>query len=408
MAVVLCDEVLSDMRARDSEIYGHLWHFEVGASKGSEKTGKEVDRSTSWIESRFVFQGIGTEEEEVLASKVKLSDLNLNNQTRLRFEYDYGDTSMLWLKVEKTGEMVADATGLPLVIRGVREPSQLKGKGPLIVRSQSEAEWGRRLLMASAAVGVDATQRVDARFPLFSQAIMSRQNASVTLGLSSMIASELDTTFMTILHSHSGNDTLFAPIPFPTLDELFTIGERAYGKSEEIKGVVRDGWGTLYLFPRELSAEAVRRFEAFKAESEADKWGPQCSFHRLAAGEATVASAAVPLSTMFPRTSEQLASGRFRWIRYTAASNTLEVVAGRAKLEDRRMARDQGVCATWVGPWSSLHELLCAVEVSWVSPRDGKTPMTMDPLPVIDKDAGQPEGQRRKKNKVDHRRGQGE
>ena len=72
-------------------------------------------------------------------------------------------------------------------------------------------------------------------------------------------------------------------------------------------------------------------------------------FHRLAVGANQKKDCSDVLSKLFPRTCEQLTSGRFRWIRYRATSHTLEVIVGRGTGSDRRKPPTNDVCQTFDG-----------------------------------------------------------
>jgi hypothetical protein len=89
----------------------------------------------------------------------------------------------------------------------------------------------------------------------------------------------------------------------------------------------------------------------------------------------------------WPRTAEQLASGRFRWFRYQ--KGVLQVVVGRSVRDPdhTRNAEPEQILRTWYRRFESVHELLCAVEASWTVPGTNE-PLVETKLPLYDTGLG--------------------
>jgi len=109
LARVLCAEVMKGMRGDDHGLNDHLWSFTVGTV--APPKGKVM-----WQDIPFVCEMWGDEDDEIsLAETTALSSLGWSEASRFRFEYDMGDSAEVMLKVEKVGEMTAEAKSLPRV-----------------------------------------------------------------------------------------------------------------------------------------------------------------------------------------------------------------------------------------------------------------------------------------------------
>ena len=91
---------------------------------------------------------------------------------------------------------------------------------------------------------------------------------------------------------------------------------------------------------------------------------------------------------MFPRTAEQLSNGRCRWVKYSRG--TLEVAIGHGTGRKLRDPCSGNVLRKWEAPFETLHDLMCAVECSWVMPGSPSSPAPAAPLgdTVLLKDDG--------------------
>jgi hypothetical protein len=85
--------------------------------------------------------------------------------------------------------------------------------------------------------------------------------------------------------------------------------------------------------------------------------------------KAEESSTAFKFHQVFPKTAEQLTSGRFRYFRYDPKLGVLKVVVGPSVDVEDHNARPDQVLRTWNKKFKSFHELLCAVEASWIHPQ---------------------------------------
>lgn len=94
LAEVLCSDVMPDMRqqADDCGLHAHLWWFTVGGTKHVCDT---------WFD-----------DDGISAASTSLASLGLSTGSRLRFEYDMGDTTTVSLLVEGVGAPGAEGSAL--------------------------------------------------------------------------------------------------------------------------------------------------------------------------------------------------------------------------------------------------------------------------------------------------------
>jgi hypothetical protein len=230
---------------------------------------------------------------------------------------------------------------------------------------------------------------------------------SATLGLNCRLRTEHDTTFASIgANSSYANDAMFAPAPFPTMDEFLVVAEKAWQPRMDL-AEISAGWVSRFVFPAVMEAGHEMGYEAMKAESAtaAAQYGPKMLFFRQGVdsgdmgdmgelsrastetkkGDAkddetgegtkkraskTSANSEFVFADMFPRTAEQLCGGRFRWIQYSN-NKVLRVCAGRGAGPKNRECLPGQVLRQWHREFNSFHELMCAVEASWVRRVDG-------------------------------------
>ena len=207
---------------------------------------------------------------------------------------------------------------------------------------------------------------------------------------------EDDATFLALGTAES--DLLYAPVAFENIDELLTTADSALRPDATLRSI-RAGWAMHLLFPASLPPEVEERMELSRRQL--DDFGPARRYHRMELATATRLAAAdtggsdhaAPASPprcsfaeAFPRTHAQLTSGRFRWFKYEPLRKLLTVCVGRGQGADRR--QPQHVCRAWKAQFDSLHEVLCAVEASWVHPDQRELELGSAALAVIDDDVG--------------------
>jgi hypothetical protein len=102
----------------------HLWHFELGTAAAADTplaaASKRKKARVCWKSRQYCGpQGVMVEifdEGQRFAASASLSSLNMSESSRLRFTYDYGTTTTLFLRVERLGEMTVCPQQLPRVV----------------------------------------------------------------------------------------------------------------------------------------------------------------------------------------------------------------------------------------------------------------------------------------------------
>jgi hypothetical protein len=169
------------------------------------------------------------------------------------------------------------------------------------------------------------------------------------------------------------------------MDEFMVLSEEAWSQSPEHAKRYRVGHVMYYIFPSNENGKTTHQ-TCLRQEEEDPMaaYGPKNVY--LYKDEIAIESD-FRFSETFPRTTEQLASGRFRWFRYQ--QGVLQVVVGRSVRDPdhTRNADPEQVLRTWRRRFDSVHELLCAVEASWTVP-DTTEPLGKTILPLYDTDLG--------------------
>jgi hypothetical protein len=238
------------------------------------------------------------------------------------------------------------------------------------------------------AFSLPEEKQIDIAYPNFCQALLGKKEPVrfFTMGLCSKILRPDDTIFASIRGASSGNDVFFCPLPFDNMDEFMVLSEEGWKQSSEHAKRYRVGWVSYHIFPpNEHGKVAHQTCLDQEAEDSMAAFGPKNVF--LYKDKICIESD-FRFSESFPRTAEQLASGRFRWFRYQ--KGVLEVIVGRnvRDPDHTRNAEPEQILRTWRRRFTSVHELLCAVEASWIIPGGSFEPLGKRMLPLYDSDLG--------------------
>ena len=407
MVAKLCESALAKRRGNhDSGIDEHLWNLKISSIERAiqrenpmallednenedgdeEEDDSEDDSETNYRggilvapqQHRRQYQ----EEEDLygyqfIPSSEKLSRALLPQGHVVQFTYDFGTTTELYLKV--------------LRVRPVGVQSLL-GYFEATANVQAEAQD----LEAVPAHHLPKEQQIDAYYPNFSKAFLghyvplqkSRSDSndndedyhhpassssvaigSVTLGLSSRVRSEKDTTFCSMENSDCSSDLFYSSQPFADMNEFFNVSEQAWTpRSPEHDPDHLDRYRYSMVSRHVFPANDANANEAYEhllqfSKSEQAQFGPKLLLFRLD-DEEKKKRVDFDFAKLFPKTHAQFQSGKFRWIKYK--NGVLRVLVGRGAGHDNRDFGRNQVLRTWKRNFSSLHELLCAVEASWV------------------------------------------
>mmetsp|Transcript_10166 Transcript_10166/g.25883 ORF Transcript_10166/g.25883 Transcript_10166/m.25883 type:complete len:972 (-) Transcript_10166:192-3107(-) len=367
LAVLVCEKVLHKLRRGDSDVYEHLWTFRAGREVKAQG-GKP---SVKWLKGAY--EGPHADmpmcEEAVMqterrSTKLSAPRLKLAVGSILEFAYDQGSTSVVWLRcaaVEPRSAVDATDNELPRALR------------PPLAPHAVPADCAAQLIAGCPAAFAPAELRLDNLFPNFARAFMDKDTyVRASLGLSNISTGEDDATF-SFVEDHA-TDAMMAGTPFKDMDEFLSIAEKAW--AVKCPPDTRAGWFSRLVAPCEMGEDAEQRWEEMQRyykEEPMAKYGPAQRFFRFSPEEKAEAIEALrqkgfSFAKMFPKTAAQFASGRFRWVLHV--DGLLRVVAGRGTGKLHRGAPPAAVLREWEpnDAISGMHELMAAVECSWVKP----------------------------------------
>jgi hypothetical protein len=391
LVVLLCDEVVKDRREmpRDYSVDQHLWSFKIlrpgeksfesrTRRRGNEESCDGNVRPRMEITSPLLGNDDDDDDDFLsepgavnVSSSTKLGDLKAWGLTsQLHLEYDMGTTTNVFLRViaqETTKE--GDILGL------------ISEEYDQVVLSQDQSD-----LEQIPAFSLPEEKQIDFAYPNYCQALLGKKEPVrfFTMGLCSKILRPDDTVFASIRGADS--DVFFCPLPFDNMDEFMVLSEEGWKHSSEHAKRYRVGWVSYHIFPpNEHGKMAHQTCLRQDEEDSMAAFGPKNIF--LYKDKICIKSD-FRFSESFPRTAEQMASGRFRWFRYQ--KGVLQVVVGRSVRDSdcTRNAEPDQILRTWRRRFTSVHELLCAVEASWIVPGGSFEPLGKIMLPLYDTDIG--------------------
>lgn len=409
LAKFLCDRILPTIRGREhggSGVDEHLWTFEYGEKSGKDGRSHVVWKSPDMLDYDDDDDDGGDEECEKfeIHRRIKrgtmMEELKFKAGSMLRFKYDMGTTTTLYLEAVCVLAQLQLASAYPQLMPICQPLSllNLKVLGPLSAEALAAHTAGfdvgarfvgpdqRAALLATLpASAAPAGERLDDLFPCFSRTVVGRRYTAFVLGMC-----VCNTPFSSVFAAVRGENTdlLFSPFPFLDLDEFLLQAEKAFQPSVvTARPTIRPSCISRILVPADASAAQQEHITKY---FEPDPFGPVMLQFRFRGTDLSRSKRrlgrAFSFATMFPRTHQQLTSGRFRWLSYRGG--VLRVCAGRATA--RLECPLTHVLREWLGPpFASFHELMCAVELSWVHPgvADGP-PLGSAALDPIDADMG--------------------
>jgi hypothetical protein len=426
----LCETAISFRREYpgDSHVQAHLWNLKIQSYEetinpedpmarmeerlmGGDDSDDEEDDSDDEDEGRYRGKIVikcpqeeefpdfddGSDSEQKFSASTKLSEELLPVDTIIEVTYDYGSTTTLYLKVLS----VKSST-----VRKLLEYFSLEANGDELLKK----------LETVPAFKLPEEEQIDHFYPNVSKAFLGyyvplfkessddgednddednysedemssdpepkKVIASATLGLSSRVSREEDTTFCTMEGRDSSSDLLFCPgIMDP--DEFFQAAEKAWEPSDRKEDPHNLGrFRYDYIMRWVIAADNEEAYQVVSKMAEDESgYGPKMVISRLSSDRKV---SAFSFEKTFPKTHAMLTCGKFRWFRYN--KETLRVLVGRGVGNDHRGFEARQIIATYKHQFDSLHELLCAVEASWIW---NGTDMTADTfIPEFDTDLG--------------------
>ncbi|KAL9180015.1 hypothetical protein ACHAXT_007985 [Thalassiosira profunda] len=386
----LCETAIKSRREYDHGIDEHLWKMRICSMHDMTHPPSAEDRIMRLLEDRDqdddgsddsddeekyrgnilipcpqgedMAEEFNDDEAQILSASTKLSRELLPEGHVLEVTYDYGTTTTIYLKV------------LSVKMKAVQSLLQYFSLESASANMLEE-------LKAVPAYSLPKEKQVDHFFPYASKAFLGyyqplfagksdefdigesqRVMGSVTMGLSSKIRSERDTTFCSMEDRNCSSDVLFCP---GVLDpnELLQAVDKAWEPRERDDDPDR---------LEDYRYDWIRRFITGADDDEGAK-----IVQELIANDNGFGAKLVPIrlkkdreksdfdfEAVFPKTAGQIMSGRFRWFQYK--KGVLRVVVGRGMGQDNRQCPSDQILRTWNHEFETFHELLCAVEASWV------------------------------------------
>jgi hypothetical protein len=220
------------------------------------------------------------------------------------------------------------------------------------------------------AFKLEKRKTLDSIFPNFSKAVMTQSNLGFTMGLSceGQHPNRIDGCFLSLLKGR--HDFLYAPMPFVSVEELFIVAEKSVKSFNQKKTALlkkyREDWITWIMHPRVMSVDeekSVLQLHRTEAMDPFENYGPVKSYCRLSENEACAPPNGFSFQSIVPKSNQQLTSGKFRWISYR--HEVLRVCVGRSAGGGRECDREH-VLQEWRRKFTSFHEMMCAVEASWM------------------------------------------
>jgi len=307
--------------------------------------------------------------EQTMSKSTLLSTNILPVGMIMEVEYDFGSTTKLYLKVLRHRRS------------GVR---RVLDYGRIFVQ-----KWSRKDLSKVPAYNLASQAFLGRYVPILANNCSqddqapSHPVAVASMGLCSKVTGELDTTFAFVENAHGSADMMYCGPVFADLNEFLATADESWTPRDpehdpdelhrrRYDGVCR------HIFPTDDTYQ--ERYDQLRSLEDDPEYAMFCAKNFLHRGATATKDFAFVKS--FPKTAAQLTSGKFRWFQYRRG--VLRVLVGRNSEHRIRSYDDCQILGEWEEPFSSFHELLCAVEASWCY--KGK-PLGADTvLPEFDKD----------------------
>jgi len=332
-------------------------------------------------ERRGGYEDFDDPDAHVLSSNTKLSNSLLPPGYVIKVTYDYGTTTMIYLKV------------LSVKAKAVQSLLQYFSLEATASKMMEE-------LKTVPAYQLPKEKQVDSYFPHASKVFLGyyvpiftenderdagvnrKVMGCVTMGLSGKIRSEQDIIFCSMEDRTQSRDLLFCPCLIePT--ELLQVVDKAWeprDRSADTDDLEQFRYDWINRWVVEADNDEV--YENISEMHSSDSgFGSKKLLFRLPKDRKR---SGFDFEKAFPKTYAMLLCGKFRWFQYK--KDVLRVIVGRGVGLDSRQCEGQQILRTWKHEFTSFHELLCAVEVSWVWKGQELTADAV--LPEFDTDLG--------------------
>jgi hypothetical protein len=192
-----------------------------------------------------------------------------------------------------------------------------------------------------------------------------KASGAASMGKFACISHENDTPFCFIENNSFGSDLFNCPTVMD-VNELLQVAEVAWSprnfRKDDPDHLDRYRYSSILRFV--CSADNTEGHDKLKdmiAKEEECGYGPKMLLFQL---EKARKKHPFDFEKVFPKTYAMLSNGKFRWFVYK--KDILRVIVGRGMGHSHRDYERRQVLKTWKYKFESFHELLCAVEASWV------------------------------------------
>ncbi len=299
----------------------------------------------------------------MVSSKENLSRRLLPMGSIIEVTYDFGTTTMLYLKVLSVKEETVTSLLQYFTL-------------------EADHDTMKQDLSSIPAYALPKDQQVDHFFPNMSKAFMGYfiplfdEDDDVSVGDDDApaLAAEKKAfgcaslgllgpdTFCAMENLMLSQDLFYAPVIFD-LNELFEVGEKAWmprNKNSDPDKLDKYRYDAIRRWV--VPAEDDQTYEEVKKiHKESGPWGAKHILFRLPKDRKP---SGFDFAKVFPKTYAMLRSGKYRWFQYK--KGTLRVIVGAGKGYDRRGFESNQILKAWKYDFQTLHELLCVVEASWM------------------------------------------
>ena len=403
----LCENAIKHRREYDYGINEHLWELRImspnhlsrnhetdieALMRNDDSEDDSDDDSEDMYRGHICIQSRGSErmerfdEADYRSPDIKIDRELLPTGSVVKVTYDWGSTTTLYLKVLSVK---------PTIVRSLMQYFTL----------DLDEKRMKKEIQSVSAYSFSKEKQIDSYFPNASKAftgnyvpIFESKNSSeddeiianfnkrnigpISIGLSSWVT-DTDKTFCSMEDRTASSDLLFCP---STMDpnEFFQTAEKAWKPRDpeddpDNLSHIRYDYISRWLIPGD-DEESYKRISKFHEES--GSFGPKFLLFRTNQEECK--QSGFDFAKVFPKTFSMLTCGKFRWFQYN--KGVLRVIVGRGKGGSFRHFEAPQVLKTWKRNFESFHELLCAVEASWVY--KGKDMDAETIIPPFDSDVG--------------------
>jgi hypothetical protein len=305
------------------------------------------------------------DDDELVSATEHLSATHLPQGTMVTVTYDYGSTTTLYLKVLSC------------------RPSAVQALLTYFAPSEASETDIKKALDTVPAYKLPKDKQIDAFFPNLSKIIMGKYVpiiqlaegetdvggyinrdgiiSSVILGKYACITTEKDVQFCAI-EGRSGNDMMHC-VAMEDVNEFLDTAEQAWMPRDENNDPDNLSRYRYECIMRHLvEANNDELYASYQKMIDEDEgFGPK---HLLVKGNKDRKPSGFDFEKVFPLTYKMLTGDYFRW--FELKKDVLRVIVGRGIGPHHRDYHKKQILKTWKCSFESFHDVLCAVEASWV------------------------------------------